>query len=130
MTYMTGEAVMDMRKGRLVVFYDGSCPSCIKDRERYEKLAGETGESVEWLDITGKDEQLRAEGIDPDKALRELHVKDAQGRIHSEMDAYILLMSRVPVLKPLAWLIGLPVIRPMLARIYHYMVNRRLAKSG
>jgi len=127
---MTGEAVMDMPKGKLVVFYDGSCPSCIKDRERYEKLAGETGESVEWLDITGKDEQLRAEGIDPDKALRELHVKDAQGRIHSEMDAYILLMSRVPVLKPLAWLIGLPMIRPILARIYHYMVNRRLEKSG
>ena len=98
-------------------------------RQRYEKLAGKTGESVEWLDITGKDEQLRAEGIDPDKALRELHVKDAQGHIHSEMDAYILLMSRVPMLKPLAWLIGLPVIRPVLARMYHYLVDRRLAKS-
>ncbi|MDR9424488.1 MAG: DUF393 domain-containing protein [Marinobacter sp.] len=121
---------MDIPKGKLVVFYDGSCPSCIKDRERYEKLAGKTGESVEWLDITGREDRLREEGIDPEKALRELHVKDSRGQIHREMDAYILLMSRVTVLKPLAWLIGLPVIRPLLARIYHYLVDRRLAKSG
>lgn len=111
---------------KLVVFYDGSCPACIKDRRWYEKLAGKTGESVEWLDITGRDDELRSEGIDPYRALRELHVKDTQGRIHREMDAYILLMSRVPVLKPLAWLIGLPLIRPGLARLYHAWVSRRL----
>lgn len=111
---------------KLVVFYDGSCPTCIKDRRWYEKLAGKTGESVEWLDITGRDEELRAEGIDPHHALRELHVKDAQGRIHREMDAYILLMSRVYLLKPLAWFIGLPFIRQGLARLYHRWVSRRL----
>lgn len=114
---------------RLVVFYDGSCSACIKDRRWYEKLAGKTGESVEWLDITGRDEELRRQGIDPDKALRELHVKDDQGRVHREMDAYILLMSRVPALKPLAWLIGLPVIRPTLAWLYHRWVAKRLSTS-
>jgi len=41
-----------------------------------------------------------------------------------------LLMSKVPVLKPLAWLIGLPLIRPLLAKIYHWLVNRRLRRSG
>lgn len=111
---------------KLVVFYDGACPTCIKDRRWYEKLAGKTGESVEWLDITGRDDELRSEGIDPHRALRELHVKDTQGRIHREMDAYILLMARVPVLKPVAWLIGLPLIRPALARLYHAWVARRL----
>ncbi|AZT84780.1 DUF393 domain-containing protein [Marinobacter sp. NP-4(2019)] len=115
--------------GKLVVFYDGSCPACIKDRRWYEKLAGKTGESVEWLDITGRDDELRREGIDPDKALRELHVKDNEGRVHREMDAYILLMSRVPVLKPLAWLIGLPLIRPALAWLYHRWVAKRLSTS-
>ena len=112
---------------KLLVFYDGSCPACIKDRRWYKKLAGRTGESVEWLDITGRDEELRQQGIDPDKALRELHVKDGEGTIHREMDAYILLMSRVPLLKPVAWLIGLPVIRPALARLYHRWVDRRLS---
>jgi predicted DCC family thiol-disulfide oxidoreductase YuxK len=121
---------MEGSRDKLVVFYDGSCPACIKDRRWYEKLSGRTGDSVEWLDITGRDEELRQQGIDPDKALRELHVKDSQGRIHREMDAYILLMSRVPVLKPLAWLIGLPLIRPLLASLYHRWVERRLSAGA
>lgn len=115
---------------RLVVFYDGACPTCIKDRRWYEKLAGRTGDSVEWLDITGRDDELRDQGIDPHLALRELHVKDAQGRIHREMDAYILLMARVPLLKPLAWLIGLPLVRPTLAWLYHRWVSRRLQRRA
>lgn len=121
---------MNTSNGRLRVYYDGSCPSCIKDRERYEQLAGDKADQVQWIDITGRDEELKRKGIDPDTALQELHVEDERGQIHRELDAYILLMSRVPVLKPLAWLIGLPVIRPLLARLYHWMVNRRLRRTG
>lgn len=121
---------MNRSSGKLIVFYDGSCSTCIRDRRWYEKLAGKTGDSVEWLDITGRDEELLQAGINPDKALRELHVKDAQGKVHQEMAAYILLMSRVPSLKPLAWLISLPVIRPSLAWLYHRWVTRRLSSQG
>lgn len=117
-------------KDRLIVYYDGSCPSCVEDRERYERMAGEGARDVEWLDITGRDEELRREGIDPDQALRELHVKDPEGRIHRELDAYRLLMKRVPRLKPLGWLIGLPVIRPVVSWTYRTMVDRRLRRSG
>ena len=111
---------------KITVFYDGACPVCVRDRRWYEKLEGQTEDSVEWLDITGRDEQLREQGIDPNQALRELHVKDSQGQVHREMAAYILLMARVPLLKPIAWLIGLPVIRPTLAWLYHRWVARRL----
>ncbi|GLR63813.1 thiol-disulfide oxidoreductase DCC family protein [Marinospirillum insulare] len=118
--------VTNNTQSKLTVFYDGACPVCVKDRRRYEKLEGKTDDKVEWLDITGRDEELRLQGIDPDLALRELHVKDEQGQIHSELPAYILLMSRVPRLKPLAWFIGLPIIRPTLAWLYHRMVAKRL----
>ncbi|PVY76469.1 uncharacterized protein DUF393 [Tamilnaduibacter salinus] len=114
----------------LIVFYDGDCPGCVSDRRRYEWLAGRAGDSVTWFDITDQDETLRARGIDPLRALQELHVQDADGVIHSEMDAYILLMRRVPVLKPLAVLISLPIIRPALARWYHAWVERRLRRRG
>ena len=111
---------------KITVFYDGACPVCVRDRRWYEKLEGQTEASVEWLDITGRDEQLREQGIDPNQALRELHVKDSRGQVHREMAAYILHMARVPLLKPIAWLIGLPVIRPTLAWLYHRRVARRL----
>jgi len=121
---------MSQNETKIKVYYDGACPKCVKDRATYEKLAGKAGEDVCWIDITGREQQLRQIGIDPRKALTELHVQDENQRILSEMDAYILLMSKVPVLKPLAWLIGLPLIRPLLAKIYHWLVNQRLRRSG
>lgn len=121
---------MNQDKGKITVFYDGACSSCIKDRENYEKMSGKDGEDVCWFDITGQDDHLRDLGIDPHKALTELHVRNERRQVVSELDAYILLMKRVPLMKPLAWLIGLPVIRPLLSSLYRQMVNRRLRNSG
>ena len=112
------------------MFYDGACPRCVRDRERYEQWAGQTGAQVCWFDITGQDERLRALGIDPRRALTERHVLDEHRQIRSELDAYIRLLERVPWLKPLAWRIGRPAIRPWLARLYPRTVERRLRRSG
>ena len=121
---------MDENKGMITVYYDGACPVCVKDRYRYEKLSGSAGKNVYWFDITGQDERLHRIGIDPQKALMELHVKNTDQQILSEIDAYILLMKKVPLLRPLPWLIGLPLIRPMLSKVYHWRVNTRLKRSG
>jgi len=121
---------MTESEDRLRVFYDGACPSCVRDRKLYERLAGKTGDAVEWVDITGRDDELKQLGIDPVAALQELHVEDGRGNIHRELDAYILLMSRVWLLKPLAWLVGLPVIRPALAKLSHRWVGERLERTG
>jgi predicted DCC family thiol-disulfide oxidoreductase YuxK len=121
---------LNKQTDKIVVYYDGACPKCVRDKSTYEKLSGNEGHEVCWFDITGRENQLKALGIDPKKALSELHVKDKTGRIVSEMEAYILLMSKVPLLKPLAWFISLPGIRHSLARLYHWQVNRRLKKRG
>lgn len=114
----------------ITVFYDGACPRCLKDRRFYERLAGQGGQQVKWLDITGQDEYLKALGIDPLKALSELHIQFEDGRILFELDAYIALMSRIWLLKPLAYLVSLPVIRPYLAKLYHQSVQKRLKATG
>jgi predicted DCC family thiol-disulfide oxidoreductase YuxK len=121
---------MSKNNDKITVYYDGACPACVRDRNNYEKISGKDAEQVCWFDITGQEGQLRNLGIDPQKALNELHVQDENGRVVSELDAYILLMGKVPLLKPVAWLIGLPVIRPTLAKIYHQQVNRRLIARG
>lgn len=115
---------------QLTVFYDGACPRCRADRRRYERLAGDHAAAVEWRDITGREAELDALGIAPEDALRELHVTDTAGHVHRELDAYRLLMARVPVLRPLAWLIDLPLVRPLLSWCYRALVMRRLRRSG
>jgi predicted DCC family thiol-disulfide oxidoreductase YuxK len=115
---------------KLVVFYDGSCEGCIKDRARYELWAGGGGHDIYWFDITGREDVLLSLGINPYRALRELHVQTERGEVVTELDAYILLMQRVPRLKPLAWLIGLPLIRPCLSWVYRTWVQHRLEREG
>ena len=117
------------QQGKLTVYYDGACPGCVRDRRNYEKLAGDNS-NVCWIDITGRDDELRKVGIDPKKALTELYVTDEQQNILVEIDAYRVLMSRVTLLKPLAWFIGLPLIRPVVSKAYHWQVNRRLRREG
>jgi predicted DCC family thiol-disulfide oxidoreductase YuxK len=114
----------------ITVFYDGACPKCIKDRRFYERLAGQDGKRIKWLDITDQDEHLKSLGIDPLKALSELHLQLSNGIILSELDAYIVLMERVSLLKCIAWLISLPVIRPYLSKFYHQRVQKRLKAAG
>lgn len=109
---------MNASQHKITVYYDGACPRCVRDRARYERLSAKSGKSAQWVDITGRDAELCQLGIDPQAALRELHVRDALGEIHRELDAYILLMSRVPILRPLAWLIGLPGVRPVVSWLY------------
>lgn len=121
---------MKQIKPKISVYYDGSCPQCVKDRRNYEQLAGKSKDDMQWIDITGKENLLRSIGIDPKKALMELHVKDENQQILSEIDAYVLLMSKVPLLKPLSKVIGLPLARPMLSKVYHWRVNRRLRLAG
>ncbi len=113
----------------ITVFYDGACASCIRDRKTYEKLAGRKRTGIRWVDISDPTTDLRRCGIDPWKAKRELHVQDETRRVVSEMDAYVLLMNKVPLLRPLARLIGMPLIRPFLSVVYRRTVNARLART-
>ena len=112
------------------VFYDGAGPRCVRDRTQYEPWAGPASASVCGFDITGQDERRRALGLDPRRALTELHGLDEHPRVRSELEAQILLLNRVPRLKPLAWLIGRPGIRPGRARLSRWSVARRRRRSG
>jgi predicted DCC family thiol-disulfide oxidoreductase YuxK len=85
-----GNIKMNENKGIITVYYDGACPNCVKDRYHYEKLAGSAGKNVGWFDITGHDEWLREIGIDPQKALMELHVQNENQQILSDYQRSML----------------------------------------
>ena len=121
---------VNKQHSKITVFYDGACPSCVKDRRMYEYLAGAANKSVYWFDITAKDEYLKQLGIDPFLAMTELHIQLESGDILSELDAYIELMLRVWLLKPIAVLLKLPLIKPICSKIYHQRVVARLQKAG
>ena len=88
---------------KITVFDDGAGPRCVRDRAQDEPWTGPARASVCGFDITGQNERLRALGLDPHRALTERPGLDQHPRLRSELEAYILLLDRIPRLKPLAW---------------------------
>lgn len=116
------------KQDKIRVYYDAACPVCRKDRKIYDKMAGK--DAVEWCDITGNDEQLMAQGIDPKEALLKLHVQNTEGVITSDIEAYVLLFSKIWWLKPLAWFLNIPWVKEVARSLYRNWVVRRLKKDG
>jgi len=112
----------------ITVFYDGACPVCIKEMHQYQRFA-KSGE-VTWFDITGQEEWLLARHIDPEAALLELHVLTANGKLVKGVDAFILLWQRAPLLRPIAWIVSLPLIKGFIKNTYGWFTRRRLARDG
>jgi hypothetical protein len=60
---------MKATKAMITVFYNGGCPSCIRDRDTYQRLASPSKSTpISWVDITRQENELHAAGIDPIKA--------------------------------------------------------------
>ncbi|AVI63848.1 DCC1-like thiol-disulfide oxidoreductase family protein [Halomonas sp. M1] len=112
------------------VYYDGICPGCRKDRARFERWAGKRAKDIKWCDVTEHQQALREKGVAPEAALRSLHVEKADGCIIEGIEAYQLLMARIPLFRPIAWLIGLPGIKAGLRWYYDRWVQRRLKREG
>ena len=61
-----------------------------------------------WFDITGQEVRLRELGIDPRRALTELHLLDEHQHIRSGTESVYSVDGKGSSLKPLVWFIGRP----------------------
>ncbi|MFG6667582.1 thiol-disulfide oxidoreductase DCC family protein [Halomonas sp. HNIBRBA4712] len=123
-------AVQENQREPIRVFYDARCPLCRRERRRFERLAGRRGDDIAWCDVTEHEQTLAARGVSRDTALRSLHIELENGRLIEGIDAYRLLMKRIPWLVPGAYIIGLPGIKQGLRRYYDHWVEKRLKRQG
>ena len=101
---------------RPVCYYNGACPVCRFEIEHYKH--GPDGNAVRWHDLGSDPEALAAFGIDRAGAKRRLHVLDEAGRMHSGIDAFILIWQRMPRYRWLGRLVGRRGVRPVAALLY------------
>ena len=95
------------------VYYDRSCALC---RGEVEALAAAAGEGTLRLhDCSGKgfrDDAAERDGVDRDAMLRAMHVRDADGRWHRGVGAFVV-MYRAAGVEPLARAWGHPRLKPL-----------------
>ncbi len=98
----------------IVVFYDGKCNLCSKKMEHYKKIS--PSGIFSWQDINQA--ELEASGITLLEGLKLLHVKDAGGRMHTDVDALIVIWRQLKGWRLMAFFISLPLIR-QIARFFY-----------
>lgn len=100
----------------ITVFYDGKCGLCSKEINHYRKVA--PGGVFIWQDITESDVELVKEGVSLAEGLKYLHAKDADGKLHVGVDAFILIWKQLKRWRVLAVFVSLPMIRQIADFIY------------
>ena len=102
----------------IIVLYDGKCGLCAKEINHYKKIVPDG--IFEWQDITKTTDVLDNEGISFVDGLKSLHVKDNHGKMHSGVDAFIIIWSHIPMRhwKLLAYIVSLPIINSVARILY------------
>lgn len=108
---------------KLTVYYNGACPVCRFEMERYQELTADRSGDFDWCDVSREPERAERVGLDWDTSLRRLHVVGRNGRMYVGLEAMLKLWHRLPNFQPLARLLGLPVLRPTSAWLYEHVVS-------
>lgn len=88
------------------VYYDGQCHLCSREVEAMRRLA-KPG-TLDFVDITAADFNAAAEGIDPVRVHRTMHVRGDDGEMRTGLEALRTMWRPVPYFRYLAWVSGLP----------------------
>ena len=110
----------------ITVFYDGQCGLCLKEINHYKKIAPPN--IFEWKDITLSANFLLSENISRTESLKRLHAKDAKGKLHTGIDAFILIWCQLKCWKVMALIIRLPVIYHFAGWLYEKFADWRFKR--
>lgn len=106
------------------VFFDGYCPLCRREVAAYRRLAPQA--ALAWHDIALDPPDPQRDGFDLGAALASLHLRDADGRLHTGLDAHLRLWQELPGWRHLAgFLQRRPRLRSRLDVLYRLFTRYR-----
>lgn len=107
----------------LTILYDGSCGFCRASVARLRRF--DTQNRVETLDLRHPTAQTRFPQVDREQAMRLMQAVDSGGRVWSGADAWAHIGLLLPGWKLLAWLLLVPGIRWIAAKVYGWIARNR-----
>ncbi|TCJ88544.1 thiol-disulfide oxidoreductase DCC family protein [Cocleimonas flava] len=122
---------MTISSSTIRVFYDGACPLCQREVQRYQMLMSPQNEEIDWVDISNDADALKEECINYDDAMRLIHIKDGSGVHQVGLEAMLTLWDKIPYYRVVSGLISkLPKTHPLLAKFYEFLAKHRMTFSG
>ena len=77
-----------------VVFYDGQCPLCSREVAVYRRRDREN--HLRFVDIAAPGFDAVRHGLDPLRVQEVMHVQTANGVVHTEVEAFIVIWQALP----------------------------------
>ena len=112
---------MNISKG--AIYYDGLCRLCSAEINHYRRLKG--SESFEFVDITLPLFDAQAQGLDPHKVHRVMHVRDVDGVLYEGVAAFRAIWRQLPRYRLLAGVSENPVVSSLLELGYRSFIKVR-----
>ena len=100
-----------MSTHKISIYYDGLCRLCSREINHYRKAKG--ADQLRFVDIASVNFQAESEGLDPQRVHKVMHVKTADGKIHTEVEAFIQIWKVLPGYRWLARLISFYPVRSL-----------------
>jgi predicted DCC family thiol-disulfide oxidoreductase YuxK len=107
----------------LTILYDGSCNFCRGSVARLRRY--DTRHRIETLDLHDPAAQARFPQVDREQAMRLMQAVDSQGRVCSGAEAWARIGLLLPGWKLIAWLLLVPGIRWIAAKVYGWIARNR-----
>ena len=108
----------------LRVYYDGACPICSREMGIYRNR--DRFHRIEWVDIAKADFDAAAEGLDPARVHQMMHARTADGKVFTQVAAFVKIWEALPLSPFTAVLRGLLKVPGMmwLAGIFYRLFAR------
>ena len=106
-------------KSTTKILYNAECPVCSFEIDHYAAYSHKNDLPLEFEDLNQCD--LSFWSLTADQAARRLYVSD-QGKLVSGIPAFLVLWQKMPRYRPLAFFVGLPVIRQLAVLIYDFIL--------
>ena len=95
---------------RFTVYFDGSCPLCIREIGYYQRRSG--ADQIDWVDVS--EGSFCTVDLSCTEAMAKFHVRSADGTLYEGGEAFARLWSELPAFKWLGRLFVLPGFRHVL----------------
>lgn len=112
--------------GTVTTFYNGDCPICRTEVNHYRRIDRDQALGLGWCDISQHPVAADRLGLNGETMKRRLHAVDEQGQLHSGIDAFILLWSRLPRFRWLSRMVALPLVRSAVGCTYENILAAAL----
>jgi predicted DCC family thiol-disulfide oxidoreductase YuxK len=97
------------KQNNITVYYDGLCKVCSKEINHYKRQEG--ADQIVFIDICSQSFDAKAEGLDPKKIHKVMHVRRADGSMATRVDAFVEIWKYLPKYRLLVRLAKNPLLK-------------------